>query len=406
MKLLKQMELNLSKNQKYILTCSFGPDSMCLFDLLLKENYDFMIAHVNYHLRKEEPSEVEILIKICEKNKIPLDILDVWMPKGVNEEGWARKVRYDYFSETARKYGIENVLVAHNEDDLLETYLLQKRRGNIVSFYGLKEVYEYKDAKIIRPLLKIPKAKLREYCDENHVPYGLDLSNFDTHYARNKLRKEVVKDMPREQRDLLLKEIDDKNKIQNDESQHLLSLVNNHALEVNKLLALSVEEFYLLMILYFESEHYYHPLSKKFICDLFSIIKSKTTWHHAFTNKDILALDYGFLRLYQLKVTNYEITSSNDLIMINDKSSLYYLIKNKEYKIKNGVKSNELYVFNGLKKRVGRCFIDWKVPYVYRLLWPIIYDKDGEIIYIPHYQRDYKMNEDSLIFFNIGKFLK
>ena len=45
--------LNLEKNKHYLLACSFGPDSMALFDMLIKEGYRFTVAHVNYHLRAE-----------------------------------------------------------------------------------------------------------------------------------------------------------------------------------------------------------------------------------------------------------------------------------------------------------------------------------------------------------------
>ena len=49
--------LNLDKNKKYLLACSFGPDSMALFDMLLKEGYKFAVAHVNYRLRSEADDE-------------------------------------------------------------------------------------------------------------------------------------------------------------------------------------------------------------------------------------------------------------------------------------------------------------------------------------------------------------
>ena len=54
--------LNLEKNKHYLLACSFGPDSMALFDMLLKEGYKFSVAHVNYHLRKEANEEEQIEI--------------------------------------------------------------------------------------------------------------------------------------------------------------------------------------------------------------------------------------------------------------------------------------------------------------------------------------------------------
>lgn len=406
MKLFLMMKLNLSKNNKYILTCSFGPDSMCLFDLLIKGHYDFMVAHVNYHLRKEEPGEVKILKKLCKENKIPIDILNVRMPKGVNEEGWARDVRYKYFSDVAKKYKIQNVLVAHNEDDLLETYLLQKRRGNIVSFYGLKESYFYQNAKIIRPFLKIPKAELRNYCDQNKVPYGLDLSNFDTHYARNKIRKEIVKDMPRNERDAMLKEINEKNEAQKERTIKLTPFIINGEILIDDAKSLNEDDFYFLLILYFDSLRYFYPLSRKFSNEICKIIKTKTTWHKKFDEETILSFDYGVLKLYRLKYMSYSFKSSSKLIKINKKSKLYNLVKDKEIIIKNGLKSNEIYHFNNISKKVGRCFIDWKVPYVYRLLWPAIYDNDGNILYIPHYQKVINLTKDSLLIFNLKDFLK
>ncbi|HOH94654.1 MAG TPA: ATP-binding protein, partial [Bacilli bacterium] len=44
------MQINLDHNKKYLLACSYGPDSMALFSLLLKGNYNFVVAHINYGL--------------------------------------------------------------------------------------------------------------------------------------------------------------------------------------------------------------------------------------------------------------------------------------------------------------------------------------------------------------------
>ena len=69
------MKLNLNKNQKYILACSNGPDSMALFDLLLKNNYFFIVCFVNYKTRIESDIEEENLRLICNKNNIKLETL-------------------------------------------------------------------------------------------------------------------------------------------------------------------------------------------------------------------------------------------------------------------------------------------------------------------------------------------
>ena len=52
MNLLKKVT-KLSKKHKYLLTCSYGPDSMALFYYLLENGYSFEVAHVNYHILEQ-----------------------------------------------------------------------------------------------------------------------------------------------------------------------------------------------------------------------------------------------------------------------------------------------------------------------------------------------------------------
>ena len=64
--------LNLDKNKRYLLACSFGPDSMALFSMLLKENISFDVALVNYHLREESDNEDSSLSLFCRQHNIKL----------------------------------------------------------------------------------------------------------------------------------------------------------------------------------------------------------------------------------------------------------------------------------------------------------------------------------------------
>ena len=54
---------------------------------------------------------------------------------------------------------------------------------------------------------------------------------------------------------------------------------------------------------------------------------------------------------------------------------------------------NDEYLINGYKVKANRLFIDWKMPLSLRKRWPVIKDKNGNIIYIPRYQKDFKKNE-------------
>mgnify|MGYP004445916441 CR=1 FL=1 len=91
--------LNLPKDKRYLLTCSYGPDSMALFDMLVKENYIFDVAHVNYGLRKEADQETSDLKAYSEKQNIPCHILKINDNLGTNNlENKCRKVRYEFFA--------------------------------------------------------------------------------------------------------------------------------------------------------------------------------------------------------------------------------------------------------------------------------------------------------------------
>ena len=59
-------------NDRIVVGCSTGPDSMALVDMLLKirEKYNLflIIAHVNHNVRKESFEEADFIEKYCEEN--------------------------------------------------------------------------------------------------------------------------------------------------------------------------------------------------------------------------------------------------------------------------------------------------------------------------------------------------
>ena len=131
--------LNLDKNGKYLLACSQGPDSMALFYLLYKNNYNFACAIVNYHLRDESDSEVINLIKYAKEKDIQVHVLDVTEKINKNIEATCREIRYKFFRDLSKQFGYDAVVIAHHQDDLIETYLMQKERQNSPIYYGISE---------------------------------------------------------------------------------------------------------------------------------------------------------------------------------------------------------------------------------------------------------------------------
>lgn len=88
--------LNLDKNKKYLLACSYGPDSMYLSEALRNEGYNFSIAHVNYHFRKESDAEEKALRDYCYKYNIGLYVYNNNDAIVSNLEEEAREIRYKF----------------------------------------------------------------------------------------------------------------------------------------------------------------------------------------------------------------------------------------------------------------------------------------------------------------------
>ena len=89
---MERIKLSLDKNKKYVVACSFGPDSMALLDLALKEKLNIVVAHVNYRKREASQAEQDNLQAFCNLHKIKLYVLDLINEKPIgNFQDWARK---------------------------------------------------------------------------------------------------------------------------------------------------------------------------------------------------------------------------------------------------------------------------------------------------------------------------
>ena len=84
-----------------------------------------------------------------------------------------------------------------------------------------------------------------------------------------------------------------------------------------------------------------------------------------------------------------------------DKEGVIPHIKKSEFPltIKNA-SMDEIYVIDGNKKKISRVYIDMKMPRHIRLIWPVVKNKDGDIIYIPRYRKDYKPKPTDLFKIN------
>ena len=187
--------LDCSGKSNYLLAFSSGMDSVCLGDLLLKSKIPFEVAHVNFGLRGEENegdqsfaeewAKKHGLILHCHQAKAK----ELAEEKGISIQMAAREIRYAFFEKTRAQRNLQGILLAHHEDDQIETILLNLLRGT-----GIEGIYGMADKKgwLIRPLLIFSREEIKTYVLENNLGWREDSSNQKTDYKRNKIRHLVL----------------------------------------------------------------------------------------------------------------------------------------------------------------------------------------------------------------------
>ena len=394
--------LNLDKNKRYLLACSFGPDSMALFDMLLKEGYKFAVAHVNYRLRSEADDEEISLRNYCMRNGVQIFVNKVTENLGDNNlEKKCRDIRYNFFIGVVKSHGFDALLVAHQEDDMIETYLMQKRRKNLVNYFGIREISYFTDVEIIRPLLGYRKEELLIYCRMFSVPYAIDKTNLEDHFLRNQIRHQVVEKMSAEERKEILKEIDQENEKLAVIIDKVSKIDSNKVEDYNRLN--DTEFLYAIVALGRKLKNDF-TISKKqgeeirkvllsekpnIILEIDGLYFFKEYDTISFREKgDSDSFEYTLDQPGVLDTPYFHLDFSIDSLRRNVFDTDYPLT------IRNA-RGDDVYQINGYTKELRRLFIDWKMPKSVRNRWPIIVNKDGIIVYVPRYQKDFVPDENT-----------
>ena len=181
------------EGRRYLLGVSGGIDSMCMATLFLHSELhpDFAIAHVNFSLRGEESDgDMDSVVEWGNANGIQVftrtfDTHAYSAENSISTQMAARELRYGFFKELMDSEGFDFLAIAHNLDDSIETIFLNIARGT--GLKGLSGI-PVRNGRIIRPLMGVSRAQIREYVEANGVSYRDDRTNFESHYARNRVR--------------------------------------------------------------------------------------------------------------------------------------------------------------------------------------------------------------------------
>jgi len=193
-KTLRQRSL-LPKGERILIAVSGGQDSVCLLKLLLdlqsKWCWQLAIAHCDHGWSTDAgiADHVENLAK-----KWALSFY-VKIANNLKEtEAAAREWRYQCLMEIATEQDFSIVVTGHTQSDRAETFLYNLMRGS--GSDGLQAMTWQRELapniQLIRPLLNISRAETGLFCQQQHIPIWEDAFNEKLHYARNRIRQQLL----------------------------------------------------------------------------------------------------------------------------------------------------------------------------------------------------------------------
>ncbi len=415
-------QFKITSDTVIVLGCSYGPDSMALFHLLLEMRKDLpfklVVAHVNHNKRKESIQEKEALEAICEKNSVPFEYMKIEKYGDDNFHNEARNIRYHFFEQICNKYKANYLMTAHHADDLMETILMRLVRGSTLKGYaGFEKCVQMSNYQIVRPLYEVTKDEILSYCKRHKIPYAIDASNFKSVYTRNRYRKEILPFLKKEDPNVHLhfiqfhKKLMEANQfIEKEIEKRYHSIVKEDPFELDILKWKEQEPFLQKEILSKLLSNFYEDdlvlLSLKHVELLFEMLHRKAssiTIHLPNEVEAIKSYNTFLLRKKTEEIDSYEIEVSSYVKLPNGHSleqvsscdettNAVTRLSSKEVTLPLYVRTRRVGDKMTLKgktghKKVKDILMDAKIPRAQRELWPVVVDAKGEIVFLPNLKK-------------------
>ena len=181
--------------EKFLLACSGGLDSVVLTQLCSQCEMDCAIAHCNFKLRGNDSDADEVFVRNLASSLNKEFIVTHFDTKSyaakhkMSVQMAARELRYQWFEDLMLENTIKTLVTAHHADDNLETFIINLSRGTgIKGLIGIPSRTET----ILRPLLLFSRDQILAFAKSGNIEWREDISNEETKYLRNKIRHQIV----------------------------------------------------------------------------------------------------------------------------------------------------------------------------------------------------------------------
>lgn len=177
---------------------SGGADSLCLMFLVHRWAERLggraIGLTVDHGLRPESADEAAKVGAWLDARGIFHHVLSWPGAPGGNLQARARAARYRLLGEWCRDAAVPHLATAHHREDQGETLLLRLARGSgLDGLAGMAAISERDGLRVLRPLLSVPRERLRATLREEGQPWIEDPSNDDPAFARARIRATLAR---------------------------------------------------------------------------------------------------------------------------------------------------------------------------------------------------------------------
>ncbi len=191
----------LPEGARVVVGFSGGGDSTALLTVLDRLRpllkIELFAIHINHLIRSEAVEDEDFCRAFCKERGISFVSRSVDIPlmakeKALTEEEAGRNARYEAFSSYAKEIFADYIAVAHHQNDVAETLLMNLLRGS--GLHGGAAIRPVRD-NVVRPLLCVTRGEIEEFLKENEISFCTDKTNLESIHTRNFLRNEILPEL-------------------------------------------------------------------------------------------------------------------------------------------------------------------------------------------------------------------
>jgi tRNA(Ile)-lysidine synthase len=391
--------------QKILVAVSGGVDSIVLLSLLKKFQpmfcWKLAVAHVNHQLRPESVQEANFVKNEVQKNQ--LDYFEtvweegIYLISGIEEK--ARSFRYSFLASLMKKHSFDILMTAHHGDDQIETQLMRWVRGNYLgNLKGIRGSQDFVNGKLIRPLLPFAKSELYGEAQRCQLKYFEDSSNKEEGYFRNRVRKQILPFVKKENPNAVVAANGFSKQIMFFEELLKESFLDwfkgKDRLVLDEFLCLSESKRYLYLLAYFQHQEIILKFSE--IEKILEVLANpkKPNWQYPITDALFFVKSYKYAYVAAIeKIENvrYSLSFGESIFLSETEWLGFGILAKKEFgvvteefftpaskiAIRHPMPKDRLMLTKSITKKLSRLFIDEKIPTFDRKKKWLIEDERG-----------------------------